>query len=554
MPKDLLVESRKQAEPERSALDDAWAELRRAKDKRSGRIADLFASDPRRAERYSVEAAGVFIDFSKQDVDDGALRALIDLTHAARLADWRKAMFSGEPVNSTEGRPALHAMLRASRGRDLEPSLEPMTDRVRAERERAERFAAAVLDGRARGVGGRFQNIINIGIGGSDLGPALVATALDRGARSVNVHFVSNVDGAALGPLLHQLDPARTLVIVCSKTFSTLETRTNADTAKLWLTEALGEEEARRHFAAATVNAEAAERFGVQSDRIFRFWDWVGGRISLWSSVGLAAMIAIGPTAFREFLCGAEAMDAHFADAPAEKNAPVLLGALDVWHRAVRGRASRAVAVYDERLRLLPDYLQQLEMESNGKGVDRDGEPVREGSAAVVWGGVGCDAQHAFFQMLHQGPDTIPVDFLIAKHGASRELEEHHRLLMSNCFAQSRALMTGLSETEAFERLVGEGKSEIEARELAAHMVCPGDRPSTTILFDQLDPYTLGALLALAEHRVFVAGLLYGVNPFDQFGVELGKRIASDVDKRLQRRGDTAALDPSTEQLIERSR
>ncbi|MEL6977939.1 MAG: glucose-6-phosphate isomerase [Pseudomonadota bacterium] len=550
MPKDYLPDGGLAASP--VALDAAWGALKTAAKQRNSSIADSFVAEPDRMSRFTARCGGLFADLSKQDIDQAGLDALMALARAARVDALRDAMFSGETINHTEGRAVLHPLLRAS-ARDRAAGPADARAMAAEERRRAEAFAAEVIDGRARGSAGGFTDVINIGIGGSDLGPALVASALGHGGLAQTVHFVSNVDGAALGPLLKTLKPETTLVIVCSKTFSTLETRTNAETVKRWLVSGLGEAGARRHFAASTSAPEAAIAFGVDEDRIFKIWNWVGGRFSLWSTVGLAAMIAIGPIAFREFLYGAAAMDEHFVQAPFERNLPVLLGAVDVWQRSIAKRGSRAVAVYDERLKLLPSHLQQLEMESNGKGVDRNGAAVREGSAAVVWGGVGCDAQHAFFQMLHQGPDVIPVEFLIAKNGGAPNLKTHHRLLMANCFAQSRALMTGLSHQEAAARLVAEGRSREDAEALAPHMVCPGDRPSTTILLDQLDAHTLGMLLALAEHRVLVAGAIYGVNSFDQFGVELGKRIARSVDERLRGVDGAAPLDPSTELLIKQS-
>lgn len=550
--KDLDRGSRRHAvcrEPE--PAPDAWRRLDQAAARLRGvSIEGLFGADEARLQRLTVSDDGILLDLSKQDVDAEAFDALIALARGAKLEDQRDAMASGAPVNDTEGRAALHMALRGGALLGDAPMHRDVANAVRRTREKSRIFTEAVRDGQLRGATGKpFENVVNIGIGGSDLGPALVVDALTAIADGPSPHFVSNLDGAALSTALSGLSPETTLFVVCSKTFSTLETLTNANTAKKWLTDALGDAAVGAHFAASTSNAEGAVAFGIDEARIFEFWDWVGGRFSLWSSVGLSSEVAVGSDAFDALLDGARAMDRHFLEAPLERNLPVLLALSDIWQRTVLGRGSRAVAVYDERLKLLPAFLQQLEMESNGKGVDRNGDAVAERSAGVIWGGVGCDAQHAFFQMLHQGPETIPVEFVAVREGAEPALTEHHKLLLANCFAQSRALMTGLSKAEALASLLEKGLSEDEATALAPHLACPGDRPSTTIVLDHLGPRSLGQLLAMAEHRTFSFGAILGLNPFDQFGVELGKTIAKTVAAQFDGRF-SADLDPSTRMLV----
>jgi glucose-6-phosphate isomerase len=507
------------------------------------RIADLFAQEPQRIQSMSAEGAGLFLDFSKNAIDAASLGALLALPDACGVAARRQAMFAGSPINVTEHRPVLHVALR-------EPAPRP---EVAETLQRMNRFAQAVRAGDWKGdTGEAIRDVVHIGIGGSHLGPELAVEALrPYGAPQLNVHFVANVDGHALHALLPRLDARRTLFIVASKTFTTLETMMNARTARDWHA-ASGGKRVERHFVALSTNLEETARFGIPADNVFPFWDWVGGRYSVWSAIGLPLMLAIGPDHFRRFLAGAHAMDRHFLESPWERNLPTLLALVGIWNRNARGHTSLCVAPYDERLRLLPAYLQQLDMESNGKSVTTEGTPATAATAPVIWGQAGTNGQHAFFQMLHQGTDIVPVDF-IACEQPHHPHREHHRALLANCFAQSEAMMRGKTEDEAYREMRAKGMDEAEARRLAPHRRFPGNRPSNTLLLPKLDPESFGALLALYEHKVFVQGAIWGVNSFDQWGVELGKVLAQAIDGELA--GDAAlAHDPSTNQLVERIR
>jgi glucose-6-phosphate isomerase len=389
--------------------------------------------------------------------------------------------------------------------------------------------------------GGRFTDVVNIGIGGSDLGPAMATLALAPYADGPRLHYVSNVDGAHVHDVLARLDPATTLVIVASKTFTTIETMTNARTAQAWLRAALGQG-ADAHFAAVSTALDRTAAFGIDASRVFGFWDWVGGRYSVWGAVGLPLMIAIGPERFGEMLDGAHAMDRHFAEAPLPENLPVLLGLIGIWHRNVMGYASRAVLPYDQRLARLPAYLQQLDMESNGKGVALDGSPLPRASGPIVWGEPGTNGQHAFYQLIHQGSDVIPCEFLVAANGFEPDLRHHHELLLANCLAQSEALMLG--------RDLAAARASVRDPDLAPHKVFPGNRPSTTLLYDRLDPATFGRIVALYEHRVFVEGVIWGINSFDQWGVELGKELATALLPLVQGGAGAPGKDGSTAGLL----
>ena len=515
-------------------------------------IPDLFAADPDRFERYQVQLGDLLFDYSKHSLDDTALAHLISLARAADLEGKRAALFAGEKVNVTEGRPALHMALRNSAalpimidGRDI------MAD-VLAMRAKMLVFANGVRGGTIRGSTGKpFTDIVNIGIGGSDLGPAMAARALSPFIRpGLRAHFVSNVDGADIADTLSELDLATTLFIVSSKTFTTQETMTNAASARILVSKTLGEAAVGDHFAAVSTKLDLVEKFGIKADRVFGFWDWVGGRYSIWSSIGLALAIAIGPSHFDEFLRGGHDIDEHFRDAPLESNIPVLMGLIGVWYRNVWGYGAHAVIPYDQRLGRFPAYLQQLDMESNGKSVTREGVPVSMQTAPVIWGEPGTNGQHAFFQLLHQGADVIPVDFLVAAEPTAAD-PHHHALLVANCFAQSEALMRGRSRGEVETILRRQGVSADEIAALAPHKVFAGNRPSTTIIYRSLDPRTLGRLVALYEHKVFVQAAIWDINPFDQWGVELGKELCNrlapivmDADKSV------ADLDGSTAGLI----
>ncbi len=492
-----------------------------------------FAGDPARFARFSREAEGVLVDWSKCAIDDEAMRRLVALAEAAGVAAKRDAMFAGARINATEGRAVLHTALR---GDDRKPLLLDgvnVMDDIRSVGINAGAFAQAVRLGEPRGVGAggqKFTDVINIGIGGSDLGPAMTTLALDPYHDGPRLHFVSNVDGAHIFDTLKTLNPATTLILIASKTFTTIETMTNAATARAWIAGALGEAAVGKHFAAISTALDKVAAFGISSDRVFGFWDWVGGRYSIWSSIGLPLMIAIGSQRFVEFLRGAHAIDEHFRSAPLDKNLPVLMALVGVWHRNICGYAARAVIPYDQRLSRFAAYLQQLDMESNGKSVTLSGAPVATKTGPLVWGEPGTNGQHAFFQLLHQGTDVIPVEFLVAARAHEpAAMAAHHTLLLANCLAQSEALMRGRTLAEAKAGLLAAGRSAAEADRLAPHRVFPGNRPSVTIAYPLLDPATLGKLIALYEHRVFVEAAIWDINAFDQWGVELGKELATGL-------------------------
>ena len=487
-----------------------------------------FADDPARFDRLSLRLDDLLLDFSKCTVVDETLRLLLELANAAGLAAKRQAMFAGERINVTEDRAALHVALRKPQGEPFSVAGVDIRAQVHATLSAACAFADAVRAGGATGVSGKaFTDIVNIGIGGSDLGPAMATLALAPFHDGPNCHFVSNVDGAHIADTLRGLDPETTLFIVASKTFTTVETMTNAATARRWVSDALGEAAVAHHFVAVSTALDKVSEFGIAAERVFGFWDWVGGRYSVWSAIGLPLIIAIGPERFGAFLSGAHAMDEHFRTAPAAKNLPMMLGLIGYWHRAVCNYPARALIPYDQRLSRLPAYLQQLDMESNGKRVMTDGEPVATPTGPLVWGEPGTNGQHAFFQLLHQGTDIIPVEFIVAAKGHEPALRHHHELLLANCLAQSEALMRGRTLEEAVAVLTRKGMGQEAARSAARHRVFPGNRPSLTIVHRMLDPFALGRLVALYEHRVFVEAQLFGVNAFDQWGVELGKEMAT---------------------------
>jgi glucose-6-phosphate isomerase len=486
----------------------------------------LLARDPGRFARFSLVLDDLLLDASKTAIDDEARALLLRLAEATGVERRRDAMFAGERVNATEGRAALHVALR---NRGDAPVLVDGQDVMPGIRETLARLSDFADEVR----GGRFADVVNIGIGGSDLGPAMATLALAPYHDGPRLHFVSNVDGAHLADTLARLDPARTLFVVASKTFTTVETMANAASARRWIAAALGEAAVPAHFAAVSTALDKAAAFGIPASRVFSFWDWVGGRYSVWSAVGLPLMIAIGPARFAAFLDGAREMDAHFRDAPLSRNMPVLLGLVGIWHRNACGHPTRAVLPYDQRLARLPAYLQQLDMESNGKRVDAAGAPVARATGPVVWGEPGTNGQHAFFQLLHQGTDVVPCEFLVAAQGHEPGMASHHDLLLANCLAQSEALMNGRDEPG-----------------LPPHRRFPGGRPSVTIAYRRLDPRTLGRLLALYEHRVFVEAAVHGINPFDQWGVELGKEMATRLLPMVAGDAPPTGLDPSTAGLL----
>jgi glucose-6-phosphate isomerase len=539
--------------PPRCDRTEAWAALA-GHYQAHGRDFDLceaFARDPARFDALSLEAPEVFADLSKNRIDIAAIRFLLDLARECRVEERRDAMLRGDAINTTEGRAVLHTALRAPRGRG------PFSAEVHAVLDAMFAYVEGVRDTAASGI----RHIVNIGIGGSDLGPQMAVPALDAFAHpGLTLHFVSNVDGHDIAPVLRQLVPAETLFIIASKTFTTQETMANAHAAKAWF-EANGGTDTAKHFIATTTSVEAAAQFGITTT--FGFWDWVGGRYSLWSAIGLPIALAIGADNFRALLGGAHAMDEHFAQAPAAKNLPLLLGLIDVWYRNFHGFTSRSVAPYHQGLKRLPAYLQQLEMESNGKRVDLDGEPVPFATSPVVWGEPGTNGQHAYFQMLHQGTDVIPVEFILVRqvtHGIGNlhgtllaQLERQHTMLLANGLAQAQALMLGKTAVQARAERAPTASTALDPATLAQHRTFPGNRPSTTLMLEQLTPRSLGALIALYEHRVFSSGALWGINSFDQWGVELGKALAGDLLPRLGS-GDARGLDASTAGLLARLR
>jgi len=510
----------------------------------------LFEEDSRRFERFSASAAGILLDYSKQVVTAETMRLLTALARECRLEEQIKRLFGAARVNITENRAALHMALRAAKPVMLDQT--DVTREVATVLVQMKKLADAVRNGRVRGATGRkFTDIVNIGIGGSDLGPRFVCDALARDSRApVRAHFVSNVDGAAVTSVLDELDPSTTLVIVASKTFTTAETLENANSARAWLARGLrGKGAIARHLCAVSSAPERTAKFGVPADRVFRMWDWVGGRYSLWSAVGLPIAITLGMKRFDELRAGARAIDEHFVSAPFERNLPVLLGLIEVWNTNFCGTATRAVLPYDERLRLLPSYLQQLEMESCGKSATLDGNMVSYSTVPVTWGTPGTDGQHAYFQMLHQGTSPVPADFIACCRPHHR-LHRHHDMLLANFFAQTEALARGLEPEEAGATMRVQGLSAAEVERLLPHRVFPGNRPTSSLLLDELSPKSLGALIALYEHKVFVQSVIWNINAFDQWGVELGKQLASRILPELDGTAKTAPHDASTAGLI----
>jgi glucose-6-phosphate isomerase len=540
-----------------SALTEspAWTALEaHARELEGVRMRDLFAADPGRAERFSAEACGIFLDVSKNRITDETLRLLVGLARQQDVPGWRERMFRGEPINSTEGRAVLHAALRAPPGTRAEVAGADVMPDVLEVRRRMLGFARRVRDGEHRGFTGRpIEHVVNIGIGGSDLGPAMVAEALapDRHPR-ITPHFVSNVDGTHLAETLRRVDPETTLFLIASKTFTTQETIANAKSARAWFQERVPDPAAvARHFAALSTNRDAVAAFGIDPENMFGFWDWVGGRYSLWSAIGLPVAIAVGPERFEELLSGAHEMDAHFRAAPPERNLPVLLAMVGIWNANFQGADALAVLPYDQYLARFPAFLQQLDMESNGKRVDRDGRPVDYRTGPIVFGEPGTNGQHAFYQLIHQGTRVVPCDF-IAPVETRNPLGDHHRILLSNVIAQAEALMRGKSEAEVRAELEAQGLDAAAIDALAPHKVFPGDRPSNAIVFRRLDARTLGALIALYEHKVFVQGVVWNIDSFDQWGVELGKQLARPVLAELAAGAPGPSHDASTRALISR--
>jgi len=534
-----------------TAYDQALAAVKAHRANAPSDMRKAFADDKGRFATFSLTDNDLLLDWSKCSVDATAMRLLEALAHAAGVEKRRDAMLSGEKINITENRAVLHTALRAPKsatirvdGKDVVPEVHAVLDAMAG-------FAEAIRNGTAKGATGKpITDIINIGIGGSDLGPVMATLALAPYHDGPRAHYVSNVDGAHIHDTLKGLDPASTLIIVASKTFTTVETMTNAETARRWIQAALGADAVRHHFAAVSTALDKVAAFGIAEDRVFGFWDWVGGRYSMWGAIGLPVMIAVGPAHFRRMLEGARAMDEHFAKAPLLQNLPMLLGLVGFWNRVVCGYPARAVIPYDQRLSRLPAYLQQLDMESNGKSVTLAGTHPVTPTGPLVWGEPGTNGQHAFFQLLHQGTDVIPVEFIVAAEGHEPELKHQHDLLVANCFAQSEALMKGRTLEEARAQMLSKGMSAEEVDRVAPHRVFSGNRPSITIVYRKLDPFAFGRLIALYEHRVFVEGVLFNINSFDQWGVELGKELATNLLPVIEGKEGASHHDASTAGLV----
>lgn len=521
------------------------------KDTNATDIRAAFAADSGRFSRFSVTFDDLLFDYSKTAVNDAVLKGLFALAAGSDVEGKRDAMFSGAEINITEGRAVLHTALRNRSntpvlvgGKDVMPDVNAVLEAMGA-------FSDGVRYGTLNGATGKkITDVVNIGIGGSDLGPVMATLALAPEHDGPLLHFVSNIDGAHIADTLKLLDAETTLFIVASKTFTTIETMTNAQTARAFIANALGEDAVKHHFCAVSTALDKVAAFGIESDRIFGFWDWVGGRYSIWSAIGLPLMIAIGKENFGLFLDGAHAMDTHFRTAPAEKNIPLLLGLIGYYHRNVLGYTTRAILPYDQRLSRFPAYLQQLDMESNGKSVQLDGSPVEYNSGPVVWGEPGTNGQHAFYQLIHQGTNVIPAEFMIAANGNEPDLRHQHELLIANCLAQSEALMKGRTLEEAKAQLTSKGADEAKANEIAPHRVFTGNRPSITFVYDKMSPFALGRLIALYEHRVFVEGVLFNINSFDQWGVELGKELATGLLPVVEGKESAEGHDSSTQGLV----
>ena len=526
-----------------------------AHDARQWQMRQLFAQDPQRFPRMTVAAADLFLDYSKNRMDAETVSLLVHLARTRGVAEQRDAMFAGEKINITERRSVLHTALRMPRGKQLKVDGQDVVADVHAVLDRIKTFTDKVRNGGWLGFSGKpITDVVNIGIGGSDLGPKMAVLALRSYSHPrLKMHFVSNVDGHDMDAVLSQVNPETTLFIVASKTFTTAETMLNAQTARRWFLERAREADLPRHFVAVSTNTQAVSAFGIDTENMFPFWDWVGGRYSVWSAIGLPLALAVGFGYFQTFLEGAHAMDEHFRSAPLEENMPVLLAMVGFWNRQFLDAGSLSIAPYHQDLSRFPAYLQQLDMESNGKRVTKSGQPVDTPTCPVVWGECGTNAQHAYFQLLHQGTDVTPIDFIVALR-ASHDLPGHQDTLLANCFAQSEAFMKGKSEDEVRAELAAAGLNAAAIDELAPHKTFPGNRPSNTIVMEQLTPATLGALIALYEHKTFVQGVVWDVASFDQWGVELGKVLAKQIQSELTGAPDAAAHDSSTNGLIAMAR
>ncbi|MBT8152416.1 glucose-6-phosphate isomerase [Epibacterium ulvae] len=514
----------------------------------SRRILDLFDGDSSRADTFSATLDELVFDYSKTQIDGDVLASLLKLADDRGVSAYAKAMFGGDKINDTEGRAVLHTALRDPDGPALVVDGEDVRPALRETLQRMRDMADAIRSGAFTGAGAAFTDVVNIGIGGSDLGPAMATLALAPYHDGPRCHFVSNVDAAHIHDVLKGLDPKTTLVVVASKTFTTIETMTNAMTARDWI--AAGDGEAAGQFLALSTAMDKTADFGIPAERVFGFEDWVGGRYSMWGPIGLSIMIAVGPDDFDAFLAGGKAMDDHFLTAQGADNMPLMLALVGLWHHQICGHATRAVLPYDQRLSRLAAYFQQLEMESNGKSVAMDGSSVDYVTGPVVWGEPGTNGQHAFYQLIHQGTGVVPCEFMVAAQGHEPDLRQHHELLVSNCLAQSEALMRGRSLDEARALMAAKGLEGDELERQARHRVFPGNRPSTTLIYPKLTPFVLGQIIALYEHRVFVEGVILGINSYDQWGVELGKELAKSLEPMVKGDAVTDGKDGSTAALI----
>ncbi len=530
-------------------LEADYAEVRGMK------MRDMFAADPKRFDEFSVSADGLLVDYSKNRVTADTMKLLIELAREAGVEQAREAMFSGEKINSTENRAVLHTALRNRSDRPVYVDGENVMPQIKTVLKKMKTFSESVRNGSWKGATGKaMTDVVNIGIGGSDLGPVMVVEALKHYQKEgLNMHFVSNVDGTHIVETLKRLNPETTLFIVASKTFTTQETLTNAKSARDWLVKALGEDAVAKHFVALSTNTAEVEKFGIDPANMFEFWDWVGGRYSLWSAIGLSIAISVGFDNFVELLTGGYEMDEHFRTAPLEKNIPVILGMLGVWYHNFFGAEAYAVLPYDQYLHRLPAYLQQADMESNGKGVTKAGVPVSYTTGPILFGEPGTNGQHSFYQLIHQGTHLIPCDFIIPAVSLN-ETGDHHPILLSNVFAQAEALMKGKTAAEVRAEFEAQGASEEKIQALLNHKIFSGNRPSNTILVEKITPRTLGKLIAMYEHKIFVQGVIWNVNSYDQWGVELGKQLAKKILPEIKGAEDASAHDSSTNGLINAAR
>ncbi|MEH6579322.1 MAG: glucose-6-phosphate isomerase [Amphritea sp.] len=536
-----------------SKRSNCWRALEQhATEMKSIHLKALFAQDPERFEHFSVEVQNILFDYSKNQINQKTLDKLIELAHAADVKGWRERMFNGEKINSTETRAVLHTALRNRTNTPVYVDGENIMKVINSELSRIRKFTHMIRDGEWLGYSGKpITDVVSIGIGGSDLGPRMVTEALAPYAdNKIRIHFISNVDGVQIAETLRPLNPEQVLFIVSSKTFTTSETMTNAKTARNWLLASSFDERAvEKHFVAVSANLEAIEEFGISADNMFQMWDWVGGRFSLWSAIGLPIALYLGFEQFEELLCGAFDMDNHFRTAPLEQNAPVLLALVGLWNSTFLGAQSQAILPYDQHLGRLAAYLQQAEMESNGKYVNQSGEQVDYQTGSILWGQLGIDGQHAFYQYLHQGTNIVPADF-IGSIESTVPVRGHHENLMSNFFAQTEALMNGVDQNTVRQELTEQGLPEETVKRLLPHKVHQGNRPTNTLLLKQLDPRTLGALIALYEHKLFVQGVIWDICSFDQWGVELGKKLAKGILPELGSEQKITHHDASTNGLI----